>query len=892
MKARLGVSCAALVAACVFFAPQGAILPVHALQRAHDPVEARLIDSRVLQTWSTPELVKGEPSTADCRNPILVTDVDTGKAHLVWEEEGIIHYAFRDGGGWHVDPDLALVGDSPVLALDDDGYPHIVYASVAVSDGQLQIMHCARNASGWGPPQIVSNTQGPSTDPDIALIINGNIQIVWAGNLEGKSQIYHARSMDLGQTWFSVQPIIGAQGLAPTLAIAPDGQVWAAWQSLASGSTPAAIYAAVWDGENWSDPVNLSQGAGGEARGPDIGCDSDGLTHLVWEAESEEGDLSVYYIAGRTSAWGAQQRISGASDETATQPYLAIGPDDMIYVVWDAGYGLNLRQASHGNWGSIECIAVNQAGIRQVSIAAARGGALQAVWSARNSAGVWDLVYSQRAADETSTPTATSTATMTPEGTIPPPPPGTSPPTPSPAAPPTAPPTVPPSATQTFTPHPSLTPSHTATPVPTATTPASVTPTPTPDIIKTSTLWRAVVYVPMLQKPSLPNSFEAPDQAEPTPIPSAHPDGARTTASSWVWSPVDNVSQSSADSHAASMVVTQDGDAYSVWEEPLASAGAILYYSLRSGGDWSAPTSFFVGEEPDLGVSSDGVVRLVYANEFAGQYDIFYTTWTGDGWATPENVSNTSGTSSQPALAVKPDDGLILVWTDTTEGYNRIYYGWKDNGVWNTYFVPASSGGSAPDVAVGKNSRVWVTWQVLEEPDQYDIYAIYGDGISWSPYAMNLSSSSGDSVVASLAGVTSWGAFVAWQENSGSGEVYYADTLQYSDWWSEPINLSQSSPQSERPAIVANSAHDLHIAWDEGAQLLYRYRSPEGGWSPKSAIATGSAAIGEVDLALGVGRAICAQWSQPIMTQARDIYWRSGAFDMPRSLHLPLVCKQ
>jgi hypothetical protein len=112
------------------------------------------------------------------------------------------------------------------------------------------------------------------------------------------------------------------------------------------------------------------------------------------------------------------------------------------------------------------------------------------------------------------------------------------------------------------------------------------------------------------------------------------------------------------------------------------------------------------------------VVHLVYANEFAGQYDIFYTTWTGDGWATPENVSNTSGTSSQPALAVKPDGGLILVWTDTTEGYNRIYYGWKDNGVWNTYFVPASSGGSAPDVTVGKNIAVWVTWQVLEEPDQ------------------------------------------------------------------------------------------------------------------------------------------------------------------------------
>jgi hypothetical protein len=179
--------------------------------------------------------------------------------------------------------------------------------------------------------------------------------------------------------------------------------------------------------------------------------------HLVW-GRSEECDLTVYYIAGRTTH-GAPSNVSRGIRRDATQPYLAIGPDEWI-MSSGCWLCLNLRQASHGNWGSIERIAVNQAGIRQVSIAPARGGALQAVWSARNAAGVWDLVYSQRVADETPTPTVTSTATVTPQGTVPPLPTRTSTPT-LPPLPPTA------TATSRLAARrlhavPSITPSHTA----------------------------------------------------------------------------------------------------------------------------------------------------------------------------------------------------------------------------------------------------------------------------------------------------------------------------------------------------------------------------------------------------------------------------------------------
>ncbi|MCD6518741.1 MAG: hypothetical protein J7M05_02295, partial [Anaerolineae bacterium] len=335
-----------------------------------------------------------------------------------------------------------------------------------------------------------------------------------------------------------------------------------------------------------------------------------------------------------------------------------------------------------------------------------------------------------------------------------------------------------------------------------------------------------------------------------------------------------------------------------VWVEEQAGY-PLLYYSFRIGGNWSTPQALFVGEEPDLVATANGQFHLVYSNEFSDNYEIFYSCWVNGHWQPPVNVSYTRrGTSSQPAITASPDGKLFIVWTDTTEGFPRIYHAWQENGMWNTYLVPSSVGGSSPDIAIGKDGRVWVTWQVLEEPadtGHYDIYAIYGDGIHWASFAMNVSESTeADSLAAKIAGDTHRGAFLVWQEDEGQhSHIYYADTLLYKDWWSIGERISQGGTQAEQPAITVDGAGNVYVAWEEGTELLFRRRlASSGEWLPSSTLAQAS---GLEAVALAHDTFVLhAAWTQTkpdlgTKTSQRDVYYRHGQMIWPYHLWTPLV---
>jgi hypothetical protein len=364
----------------------------------------------------------------------------------------------------------------------------------------------------------------------------------------------------------------------------------------------------------------------------------------------------------------------------------------------------------------------------------------------------------------------------------------------------------------------------------------------------------------------------------------------------WEWSSICNVSAPSGvaqDSWAPAAVVGTDGRVYAVWEERLASGHLILYTSVYSGTTWSVPEMGFIGEEPDLAVSPDGMVHLVYANEQSGRYDIFYTYWGEDGWEAPYNLSDTSGTSSRPAITAKGDGSLVAVWTDTTEGVKRIYHAWQQQGLWSTYLVTASSGGSAPDVTLGAGGRVWVGWQVLnEDSGYYDLYTIYGDGQSWIKYAMEISGGShADSTNLQLAGVDDLGGFAVWQESLGEdSEIRYADTVEYVDYWTTSQCVSPGASRAERPALTADEAGNLHVTWEQGDNLWHRRRAlSDEEWSPKAALSDGETAVDEPVLVSGPGYALHALWAEQVSGGDRDIHHRSATLLLPYELSLPVV---
>lgn len=893
MKRRLLVSLAVLATAYMLLMLDGSALETFALAPSSEGLggspsfspasgapaldlnEGALGDPS-LAAWSPPERVIS--ATSDCAHPALALDRASGTLHLVWEEaaeEGNrIAYARREASGWQSEALSVPQGDSPAIALDAGGQPHIAYVQV-VSE-QMQIYHRVRGAGGWGLPARVSQAGGQCADPDISVAPSGEIDLAWAASLELIKLLYHARSTDSGASWGLIEPLLYdtsyAYGYAPSLAAAPGGGLWVAYQGDPSptGTGAADIYALQWSEGRWLSPTNVSKGPAGQfARGADIACDSRGQAHLVWEAEDSSGRLFIQYAVYSGGVWSSPLRLSPLT-EPAIKPCIAVGPDDAVYVAWIGGRAVSFRRrASNGLWSLRERIADDQAGLRGVTLAADRN-AVYAVWNARGPSGMLELFFSRRLLAATQTPTArpTHTPTLRPSDT----------PEPTRTLTPTVPLIETPSPASTFT----------ATPAPERTPSPSPTPSNTAILIPRA-------FLPVLLRPTSGEEFSEGGRNLPTMTPTPAPARLQSLPA-WAWSPsVENVSSTSADSRQAALAVAPNGTVYAVWQEwDEQYRRWMLYYRVRTGGGWSSPASFFAGEQPDLAIGPDGRVHLVYANEMFGNYEIYYTTWLGGRWAASKNVSNTKeGVSSQPAIAFDANGSPVVVWTDTTGGQAYIYFARQTNGAWQTYWVSSSYGGGAPDLALGKNGRLWLTWQA-KEGDAYDVFALFGDGRSWNREAMNVSDSAGvDSVAPRLAAHPSWGAFLVWQESSAGGaKVYYADTLEGVDWWSEPAVISQLAGRSEQPSIAVNGAGDVHVAWDQGSQLLHRRRDPTTGqWLAYHELANDPAnpGLGEVELAAGPGREVHALWSKPLASGKRDIYYRQGDVLWPYRLRLPLV---
>ena len=514
-------------------------------------------------------------------------------------------------------------------------------------------------------------------------------------------------------------------------------------------------------------------------------------------------------------------------------------------------------------------------------------------------------------ATRTALPTHTATATVTPTAT-----PNATLPTPTMTL------TVEPSPTHTSAESSTATPTSTrqatATLTPTATATAtatsqptvqSPTSTPTPTTTIPNVLPRRAFLALMIKDPgSADNPVPVSTERDPdrnhyllseVPTLAASAPTVDGPGPDWQWHLPANISSPAAlgagsDVDASDLLAAPDGTLYAVWSA-LISGYPVLHYSLCQEGIWSEPTSFYMGEEPDLAVTPSGDVCLVFSGELGGAYDVYYTEWQGDGWSWPENVSQTSGNAMQPALTVAPSGDTVVVWSDNTEGISRIYYGWRVGTLWNTFYVPSSSGGLAPDISCDRHNRLWVCWQAERSSERYDVFALYGSDQSWSPWAVNVSdSAAADSLAPRLAGVIDEGAFVVWQEGDADGEVRYADTVAYDVWWTVPETLS--TQPSRQPAIAAQGLGpqpNVYVAWDEGSRLAFRRRGfGQTTWQEGTITEDAVAAdVGSVGLATGPTLGVHATWHQSTALTAYgdDVLYRGGSPLLGETLWTPLV---
>ncbi len=116
-----------------------------------------------------------------------------------------------------------------------------------------------------------------------------------------------------------------------------------------------------------------------------------------------------------------------------------------------------------------------------------------------------------------------------------------------------------------------------------------------------------------------------------------------------------------------------------VWYDDTPGNFDIFYSTKPSGGSWS--TSVNISDNsggsgfPGLAMDSSGGLHVVWYDDTPGNFDIFYSTKpSGGSWSGPVDVSNNSGNSKYPAIVIDGSSKVHSVWVDNSLGSSEILY--------------------------------------------------------------------------------------------------------------------------------------------------------------------------------------------------------------------------
>ncbi|MCI0399230.1 MAG: hypothetical protein L0332_14030 [Chloroflexi bacterium] len=277
---------------------------------------------------------------------------DLRDLQLAW-----IDVRYWDGSSWAYVPCKPAGGNfcsddsfstTPVMAFAPD---QTLYLAWTANAGESEIYIQQRkdghwrevgqgSASGGG----VSNTPGDSFNPSLAVAPDGTVYVAWQDSLADSKQIYVRRWQ--GTTWEEVgnDPANG-QGISrsqdaqdPRIALDSRGTPYIAWVDSSTGGS--FIYIRHWNGEEWEEiGTGLASGTGiGDGGVFSLVLSADDIPYVAWMSRSSK-DFDWVIKVSRWSAvsleWETIDPEASRADWSRHSPTLAAAPDGKVYLAWE-----------------------------------------------------------------------------------------------------------------------------------------------------------------------------------------------------------------------------------------------------------------------------------------------------------------------------------------------------------------------------------------------------------------------------------------------------------------------------------------------------------------------------------------------------------------------------
>jgi len=298
---------------------------------------------------------------------------------------------------------------------------------------------------------------------------------------------------------------------------------------------------------------------------------------------------------------------------------------------------------------------------------------------------------------------------------------------------------------------------------------------------------------------------------------------------------------------------------------------------------------------PQVTGDAAGNIYAVWEDDTASNSNILFRCSTDGGltFLPPINLSNSTGYSFSPRIAVDAGGGINVVWVDTTPGYRAVIFRRSVN-CGATFSAPNNlSNGTAPadsvnpEIAVDAGGNISVVW----ENDNITFGVFYthsaAGGASFStPVNLateaNLETNYTGSFNPQLALDASGNLYVAWKDDFNSQSDIFFRSISNQGAFSAPTNLSNSG-SSSGAQLAVDSSGNVNVVWVDGtskvSNILFRRSTDKGASfsSPKNiSNSTGSSTNPQVSV--DAGGNIYAVWQGNVPPSfSRDIFFARSA---------------
>jgi len=277
----------------------------------------------------------------------------------------------------------------------------------------------------------------------------------------------------------------------------------------------------------------------------------------------------------------------------------------------------------------------------------------------------------------------------------------------------------------------------------------------------------------------------------------------RYNGSAWVeWSPGSasggGISQSAGYSQGPALALDAQGNPFVAWADGSSASGDIYVKHGQTDG-WAevgAGSASAGGISQSAGYSGRCQLALdvadhpvvVWEDDTAGNTEIYIKRFDGASWvelgagsASGGGISQTTGFSMNPALALEPSGNPVVVWSDQSAGSSAIYLKRFDGSSWVELGAGSASNGgmsqsarwsSMPKIAITAAGTPVVAWHDVTARNS-EIYVRQYRGGSWVELGAGSASNGGVSNTSAsinglALGVRAGRACVAWSEQGQS----------------------------------------------------------------------------------------------------------------------------